>query len=188
MTVLMYPTQRPFLHPDKPPMPSNHTPQLLAQGGTPSSTPTPKTSSANIGPWSYNDVVDTITHEARACSTCSAWALHYMMSACNNDKTLRHAKDRHTTAVRAPLDAENATLREANKTLRRQLDWAHDDLARLRAMRGDRESTGMRRHFRDADEEPQPPSKRQRLSWAPSSSITDVTSVPDRNVGKESSG
>jgi hypothetical protein len=108
-----------------------------------------------------------------------------MMSACNNDQSLRHAKDRHDNAIRASLATEIATLREANETLRGLLNLARDSIARLRE---DRESTGMRRRFRDADDESQFTSKRQRLSWAPSSSITNVTSVPDRNVGKENSG
>jgi hypothetical protein len=106
-----------------------------------------------------------------------------MMSACNNDQSLRHAKDRHDNAIRASLATEIATLREANETLRGLLNLARDNITRLHE---DRESTGMRRRFHDADDEY--PSKRQRLSWAPWSSITDVTSVPDRNVGKESSG
>ena len=54
------------------------------------------------------------------------------MSACNNDETLRHAKDKRDKAIRAPLAAENAALREANESLRRQLDLTRDEVARLR--------------------------------------------------------
>ena len=116
--------------------------------GTPVSTP--RVGNVNHGPWSYNDVVHIVTHDGRVCKTCSAWALHYMMSACNHDKTLRQAKDLHDNAIRAPLAAEIATLREANESLRRELDWARDDLARLR--RKDLGSTW--RQSRDAARRP----------------------------------
>jgi len=96
-------------------MSSSHIHQLPTQG-TPSSIP--RAGGGNNGPWYYNDVVHIVTHDARACSTCSAWAIHYMMSACNNDETLRHAKDKRDKAIRAPLAAENAALREANESLR----------------------------------------------------------------------
>lgn len=72
------------------------------------------------------------------------------MSACNHDETLRQAKDLHDHAIRAPLAAEIVALREANESLRRQLDWARDDRAHLR--RNAFEST--RRQTRDAARRP----------------------------------
>jgi len=100
----------------------------------------PNTGDESTGPWLYNDLARVVTHAAHSCNICSKWAHHYVSSVVINDATLRKAAEKRNDVIRAPLAAENASLRGTNDSLRRELD----------AVRADLDAT--RRKLHDADD------------------------------------
>jgi hypothetical protein len=84
------------------------------------------------GPWSYNDMVHIVTHEAPSCNLCAEWAQHYTTAAIRKDRSLRDAERQRSAALSAQLLAENTTLRDDNASLRAELDATRTDAALLR--------------------------------------------------------
>jgi len=123
---------------------ASHQPSV----GTTSSAP--NTDGDTTGPWSYNDMVRTVTHEGLSCDLCAAWAQHYLAAAFCKDRSLREAEVQRSAAVNALLLAENATRRDNNVTesLRTELDATHTDMALLRE-----EFDAIRRKLSSADAE-----------------------------------
>jgi len=114
-----------------------YTPPALV-GTEPSA---PNMDGDTTGPWSYNDMLRIVSHEAPSCELCGEWAQHYLKAALRSDRSLRDAEVQRSAVLNAPLLTETALLREKLSSadaetalLREKLSSANAEIVRLREL------------------------------------------------------
>ena len=103
-------------------------------------------------------MLSIVSHDNRACNTCSVWVHHYTSSALDGERSLTDAETQRASVIRSGLIAKNAalqqnndSLQQANASLRCELDAVREDLDKTRRRLSSAEDEIIRMHNENED-------------------------------------